>query len=117
MKIEFYANDSGKSSVLDFIRKLDKPDRAKILSCLESVQDLGLECPRVQFRQIDGKLWEIKITTPNGGYRIFYVCMKHDLLILLHAYKKQGQKAPKKEIELATKRLKEVLANENDTIK
>jgi len=29
-------------------------------------------------------------------------------MILLHAYKKQSQKAPKKEIEIAEKRMKEV---------
>lgn len=47
------------------------------------------------------------------GYRIFYVTIKQSLTILLHAYKKQSQKAPKKEIEIAEKRMLEVLENED----
>jgi phage-related protein len=77
------------------------------------VEELGFTCPRVGFRQITSKLWEIKITTVGAGYRIFYVTLKKDILILLHAYKKQLQKAPKKEIAIAEKRLIEVLNNES----
>ena len=48
----------------------------------------------------------------HAGYRFFYVTIKHSLTILLHAYKKQSQKAPKKEIEIAEKRMLEVIENE-----
>ena len=98
---------------LSFIKKLGSKEKAKILSCLKSIQELGFECPRVEFRAIEGKLWEIKIKTMGSGYRIFYVAIKKDVLVLLHAYKKQSQKAPKKDIEIAEKRLLEVLKNEN----
>lgn len=81
-------------------------------TCLKSVEELGFDCPRVQFRQIRGKLWEIKIKTAHAGYRIFYVTIKQSLMILLHIYKKQSQKAPIKEIEVAEKRMLEVLENE-----
>jgi len=55
------------------------------------------------------KYREIKIRTQGGGYRFFYITLKKDTMVLLHAYKKQSQKAPKNEIEIALKRLKEVL--------
>ena len=80
--------------VYSFIKKLGSKERAKILSCLKSIQELGFECPRVEFRAIEGKLWEIKIKTMGSGYRIFYVAIKKD-------------------IEIAEKRLLEVLNNEN----
>ncbi len=117
MELKFYTTDSGRAPVDDFISGLDKQVRAKILSCLENVQKLGLNSPMVEFRQIDGKLWEIKIKTKGGGFRLFYVYLKTDLLVLLHAYKKQTQKAPTKEMEIATKRLKEVMSNETDYTK
>ncbi len=112
MKIIFFSTTNARSPVQDFIKKLAKQDRAKILSCLESVQELGFECPRVEFKQIEGKLWEIKIRTQGGGYRFFYIIINKEIIILLHAYKKQSQKAPKNEIEIALKRLKEVLKND-----
>lgn len=47
---------------------------------------------------------------------MFYVCIKADNMVLLHAYKKQSQKAPKKEIEIAEKRMLEVFKNESTYI-
>jgi phage-related protein len=110
MKIVFYKQQStGKSPVYDFIKKLQSADRLRIWACLKNVEELGFDCPRVQFRQIRGKLWEIKIKSANAGYRLFYVAIKKTSLVLLHAYKKQSEKAPKMEIETAEKRMIEVL--------
>lgn len=47
---------------------------------------------------------------------MFYVCVKANIMTLLHAYKKQNQKSPRKEIEIASKRLKEVLDYEINTL-
>ena len=88
-----------------------------MLACLKSVEDLGLESPSVQFRQIQGRLWEIKIKCVNSGFRIFYVCLNQDTLVLLHAYQKQSQKAPKKEIDIAMQRMMEVFNHEKDYIR
>lgn len=57
-------------------------------------------------RQLKGKLWEVKVSMS----RIFYVMVTGPEVVLLHAYKKQGQKAPLKEIETAERRIEEVLA-------
>ncbi len=114
MQVEFFITENEKNPILEFIDKLQKKDQAKILGCLQSIQELGFNTPRVEFRQIDGKLWEIKIRTSIGGYRIFYMTISKDRMILLHAYQKKSQKAPKKEISIATKRLKVVLEDENN---
>jgi len=114
MQIVFFLTDSDKNPVLDFIDKLEKKDQAKILGCLKSIQELGFETPRADFRQIDGKLWEIKIRASSGGYRIFYVTICRSKMVLLHAYQKKSQKAPKKEIVVALKRLKVVIEDENN---
>jgi phage-related protein len=114
VELKFFTTADGKKPPLDVIKSLEKPDRAKIFGCLESIELLGFDTPRVDFRHIEGKLWEIKIRTASGGYRIFYVAIQSRTLVLLHAYKKQSQKAPDKEIKIAIKRLKEVLDHETD---
>ena len=38
-------------------------------------------------------------------------------MVLLHAYQKQSQKAPKKEIEIAEQRMMEVISNEKNNIR
>ncbi len=109
MKIMYYGK--GKQPVKEFIDKLPLKDRAKIFACLKSLEDIGIDTPRVVCRQIMGKLWEIKISA-SIGYRIFYVMIEKYTMVLLHGYKKKSQKAPTREIEIAKNRMTEVLKNE-----
>jgi len=109
MKIIYYGKD--KKPVKEFIDKLPLKDRAKILACLKSLEDIGLDTPRVVCRQITGKLWEIKINA-SVGYRIFYVMIEKNTVVLLHGYKKTSQKAPVREMEIAKNRMTEVLKDE-----
>lgn len=56
MKIKFYKKNSGKVPVAEFLNSLPADERARIAACLKNVEELGLESPRVQFRQIQGAL-------------------------------------------------------------
>lgn len=113
MRVLFFIERGGKKApVYEYIKKLDPRDRLRVLACLKNVEELGLKSPRVQYRHIRGKLWELKIRLITQGCRIFYVVIKQDRIVLLHAYKKESQKAPQREISIAEKRLKEVIKNE-----
>lgn len=90
---------------MDYIDSLHKVDQAQLLEVFGQIEKNGLKAKQVRFRQIEGKLWEMKI----WSYRVFYVLLSQSEMIVLHAYKKQGQKLPLKEKELALKRMKEVL--------
>lgn len=109
MKVQFHQSRSGRSYFEDFLDDLHRVDRAAILAVFEDIGLHGFNAIGCQFRQIEGKLWEIKIRTAGGGWRFFYVTLAPDEIYVLHSYKKQGQKAPKHELEVARKRLKEVL--------
>ncbi len=104
MIIEYYQTPSGRSPVVDYLRQLPLEERAQIDAVLEDIEIHGLTAPLVSMRQIDGKLWEIRIPPRS---RIFYVVIERHRMILLHAYKKQGQKAPQREIETARRRMAE----------
>jgi phage-related protein len=106
VRITFFRGASGRSPVLEYIESLAKPERARVLEGLEQVERRGLNAIRVQFRQIEGKLWEVKI----GSHRVFYVITEKEEMVLLHAYKKRGQKLPIKERDIAIRRMKEVLS-------
>ena len=110
--VTFAAAASGRSYFEKFIRDLSLQDRAIILAVFQDIQDYGFDAKGCEFRQIEGELWEIKIRAPAGGYRFFYVTVAAGHIHVLHSYKKQGRKAPIKELEVARKRLKEVLIHE-----
>lgn len=61
------------------------------------------------FKPLRGKLWEIKFQSPDGGYRMAYVLVEQDEMVILHAFRKSTQKTPIKDLDLAEKRMKEVL--------
>jgi phage-related protein len=61
--------------------------------------------PQLRTKLLDAELWEIKLSR----HRVFYVLVQGPIMVLLHAYKKQSQKAPFRELEVARKRMREVL--------
>ena len=71
-------------------------------------ENMGWHAPGVRFKEIKGKLWEFHVQA-GASHRIFYVVVTGPMMVLLHSYKKQKQKAPVKEIEIAERRMKEVL--------
>lgn len=103
--MEVYYYTSGKRQpVREYVDALPQEERAVVASALLDIEEHDLEGTTVT-RHIDGKLWELKISR----HRIFYVLIVGPVMVLLHAYKKQGQKAPSRELDVARKRMKEVL--------
>lgn len=108
--INYWRKPSGKSPVEDYIDDIEnKDERAELLSTLKGVQEYGTGAVGVEFRQIEGKLWELKIKTHGNQHRIFYVVLRGSEMVLLHAYLKKTPKAPAKEIETAKQRIKQLL--------
>jgi phage-related protein len=108
-EVKFYQFRSGKSCYDVLLEDIQKNERAEIVSRLIMVENDGFKALGCQFRQIDKKLWEIKFNTRAGSWRFFYTFLFPNIFLILHIYKKKSQKAPVKEIELARKRLAEVL--------
>lgn len=109
MNVIYFKQASGKEPVKEYIDKLPNILSAQVLTVLKDIQENGIVKALVTCRQIEGKLWEIKL----DAQRIFYVLIDGPTMVLLHAYKKQSQKAPKKEISVAKKRMKLVVGGNN----
>ena len=56
-------------------------------------------------------LFEIRAKGQEGIGRAFFCTLIGQKIVILHAFRKKSQKTPKKEIELARKRMKEVKEN------
>lgn len=109
-QINYFKTKSGKSPVARYLDDIDnKKERAEIFSVLQGIQEFGFDAIGVAFRQIDGKLWEMKIKTHGNQHRIFYVVLTRAEIVLLHAYPKKTPKAPVSEIETARQRFKQLM--------
>jgi len=90
--------------VEQWLQNLPVADRAKIAAILLEIEEVGFDALGCDFRQVQSKLWELKIRSASGGFRIFYVAIIGPEMVLLHAIRKGKQKIPKKDLELALKR-------------
>ncbi len=72
---------------------------------LTEIAERGFEGRGLTFRQIEGKLWEVRI----GPHRVFYLLLRQEGMVLLHAFRKQTQQAPARPLEIARCRMREVL--------
>jgi phage-related protein len=57
-------------------------------------------------------LWEIRSSRLTGGRiaRVIF-CIAHEHMVLLHGFEKKTQKTPKAALELARRRMREVLSD------
>ncbi len=88
----------------EYLAGLPRRERDDWDEALTLLGTFGLEAP-VSLRQLHGKLWEIRI----GRHRVAYVIATGSEMVLLHAFKKEGQRTPRKELDLAVRRAEEVL--------
>lgn len=120
-KIEFYQSKSDNPLVYDWFLNQEPKVKARFAQIFDLLQDKGTSVGMPYVRPVvNTKLYEIRVEQSTNIYRIFYFAYTGQRFILLHGFQKKTQKTPKKEIELAEKRRKEFLAQEqqnkpNDT--
>jgi phage-related protein len=105
MRLRYYTTARGVRPVADYIEGLSRGDQAVITAALIEISGRGFAARGVTFRQIEGKLWEVRI----GPHRVFYILLHAEDMLLLHAYRKQSQKAPARHVEIAQRRMQEIL--------
>ena len=105
MRLRYYTTTRGDRPVEEYILDLPRREVAAVEAALSLLTKHGVGAPGVACRQIEGKLWEIKV----GAHRVFYVIVTDPEIVLRHAYRKQAQRAPSQELDLARRRMREIL--------
>ena len=72
------------------------------------IEDMGLERLREPYvRHLEGPLWEIRLQGKDRIARALYVTATGRRVVIVRAFIKKTQKTPRREIELALKRVRE----------
>jgi phage-related protein len=85
--------------------------QARLIRVTELIRIFGLNALREpQVKHLTGKLWEIRLSGRSGIGRVIYAAAIGQRVVLLRAFIKKTQTTPKREIEIALERLKELKA-------
>ncbi len=103
-KIEFYESARGEKFVESFANSLEVSTRAKLTKLLDLLEKYGPHLSMPHSKIITSGLYELRVRG-KIEIRVLYT-FKGEQIILLHAFKKQTQKTPDKEIATASQRLK-----------
>lgn len=103
----FYALPSGREPVREWLKGLSDVDR-KIVG--EDIKDVEFAWPigMPLCRSLGRGLWEVRSTLTQGRIARVLFCEQNGKMVLLHAFIKKTQKTPAADLELATRRKKEI---------
>lgn len=83
--------------------------RARLARVADAIERHGVfDLPRDWIKPLEGKLWEIRITGRDGIARAIYILASKQRVVVLRIFIKKTQKTPRREIELAHARAKDI---------
>jgi phage-related protein len=112
MKFEVVFYKKNGSPIEDFILSQREELRLDIFAALKKMEDnpFALRTLSKKIVAVDN-LFELRITGRNAIVRLLYCYRKNKIIVILHGFVKQSQKIPRRELQIAIERKKEI---END---
>jgi phage-related protein len=101
----FFANREAQREV--DVLPLDT--RASVERIVRLIQDFGIDRVHEPYiKHLDGRLWEMRLKGKDGIARSIYVTASGRRVVVLRTFVKKTQKTPRRELDLAHRRAKEI---------
>jgi phage-related protein len=104
----FYCTASGNEPVRAWLKGLDETDR-RIIGQDIAIAEFGWPVGMPVCRSLGSGLYETRSDLAKGRIARVVFCVAKKQMVLLHAFIKKTQKTPKSEIDLASRRMKEIV--------
>ncbi len=97
-----------ESAVAEF-KSLPQDLQAKLERIADLIEANGLAAMREPYvKHLQDKLWEIRLKGQSGLARSLYITATDQRVVILRTFTKKTQRTPRREIDLALARAKEV---------
>jgi phage-related protein len=107
--VAFWRSAAGREPVREWLRALSKSDRAVIGDDLRMLQ-FGWPIGMPLVRKLAEHVWEVRSSLPSRREARLLFSASERQIVVLSGFIKKSQKTPATEIELARRRLKELLS-------
>lgn len=104
----FYETAAGSEPVRDWLLGLSDADRQTVGKDIAKVE-FGWPIGMPYCRAMGSGLWEVRSNISDGRITRILFCIAKNQMVLLHGFTKKTQATPKSELELARKRMKDVM--------
>ena len=95
--------------VRDELEALPADMKARFRRIVELIQGYGLEQMREpHVKHLEGPLWEMRMRGKDGMSRAIYITAKGRRVVVVRVFVKKTRKTPRREIDLALNRAREV---------
>lgn len=92
------------------VNALSADMRAQLARISFMIREFGLErVSEPHVKHLEGPLWEMRMRGRDGISRALYVAARGQRVVIVRVFVKKTQKTPRREIELALSRAKEML--------
>ena len=105
-EVEFYKKANGESPVKEFLAILESQSstnrdariqQQQITRYIQLLRENGTRLWENVTKHLEDGIWELR----PGCNRVLFFYFRNDTFVLLHAFRKQGQKTPRREINHA----------------
>jgi len=103
LSVVFYKSDTGNEPVREWLKRLTKAEKKTIGEDIKTVQ-LGWPLGMPLLKSLGGGLWEMRSGLDDKTARVF-IAVHKNTIVLLHGLIKKSRQIPRKDLELARKRL------------
>ena len=95
------------------ILKLPSSLLARYIHLTDLMLEFGSNLGMPHTKAVNDGLFELRVKGKDGIARVFYCTKVGKHIVMLHVFVKKTQKTPKKELKIATQRMREVKNNES----
>jgi phage-related protein len=110
LDVEFFRTAKGTEPVRDWLKSLEPADRKTIGEDIKTVQ-FGWPLGMPLVRKLETNLWEVRCNLRDRIGRVLFTVRGSDMN-LLHGFIKKSQKTPTADLQVARKRLAQLLEND-----
>jgi phage-related protein len=103
-QVDDWRGAGGARPVKDFIDRLSKPAKAKVIAALEMLEEHGNRLLLPHSRALGSGLQELRIAHPEGPFRVIYCYLPGRRIVLLHAFVKRTEAIRRSDLDVAMAR-------------
>ena len=94
IKVVYYKDDDGQVLVLDFLKKIPKRERIKMIARFERLEQLGHELRRPDADYLRDGIYELRMGHGHVNYRVLYFFHERTVAVLAAGITKEGAVPP-----------------------